>query len=237
MNTPKKCLVIDDEPLAIEIIKGYIDRIPQLEFVQDCTDAMEAFKYLSDHDIDLLFLDIEMPEISGIDFIKNIPSCPPVILTTAYREYAIESYELAVVDYLLKPISFNRFFKAITKFLDLNSVKAGVSSEPKSVNQEKSYMYVYADRKNVKVDLDEILYIESIKDYIRIHMTHQNIIAKDTITRYEHILPHAFLRIHRSYIVNTSKITAFTQQDIEIGPKQLPIGVSYKRQVIDRLKS
>jgi len=230
-----KCLIVDDEPLAREVIKEYIDKVPQLELVKVCEGAMQAFQILNQEKIDLLFLDIEMPGMNGIDFIKSLANSPEVILTTAYREYALQSYEVEVLDYLLKPISFSRFFKAINKYLKLqgDGSSALSSSAPKKA---QGSLYVYADKKNVKVYFDEILYIESIKDYIRIHTTRKNIISKNTITRYEELLPPSFIRVHRSYIINTAKITAFTHHDIEIGEQEIPIGSSYKKIVIERLK-
>jgi len=233
MSKKIRCLIVDDEPLGIDIIKDYIDRVPQLEIINTCADAMQAFEQLSKENIDLVFLDIEMPGMNGIEFIKSLASPPSVILTTAYREYAMESYEIDVVDYLLKPISFNRFFKAVNKYLNSSN---DTSIAPVAVSTNRSSIFVYSEKKNVKVYLDEILYVESIKDYIRIHTAERTIISKDTISRYDTLLPDAFYRIHRSYIVNTSKITAFTAHDIEIGKLELPIGTSYKKLVSERLK-
>ncbi len=236
MPQTTKCLIVDDEPLAIDVLRDYIAQVPQLELVTTCQDAMQAFQVLNEQQVDLVFLDIEMPEINGIDFIKSLAQPPAIILTTAYREYALESYEIEVVDYLLKPVSFKRFFKSITKYLksiDAPTTKQiAVTPTPKG----KGSIYVYSNKKNIKVHFEEMLYLESIKDYIRIHTSERTIISKDTISRYEELLPNSFLRIHRSYIVNTSKITAFTAHDIEIEDKEIPIGTSYKKAVINRLK-
>jgi len=235
MEQKIKCLVVDDEPLASEVIQRYVAQAPHLELIATCEDAMEAFQKLNIEKIDLLFLDIEMPGMNGIEFIKSLPNPPSVILTTAYREYAMESYEIDVVDYLLKPISFSRFFKAVNKYLkSINEVGASV---PVKKMASRSSIFVYSDKKNVKVYLDEILYIESIKDYIRIHTLDRTVISKDTITRYETLLPDSFVRIHRSFIVNRAKITAYTSHDIEIGKLELPIGTSYKKVIGDLLKS
>jgi len=230
-----KCLIVDDEPLAIDILKGYLGQVPQLELVGTCQNAIEAFQVLQREKIDLLFLDIEMPELSGMELAKSLPSTPSIIFTTAYRDYAIESYELDIVDYLLKPISFNRFFKAISKYIRLNQEISIIQEEPKEKSKGGS-IYVYADKKNHKVYFDDILYVESIKDYVRVHTPEKNIITKDTITHYEKLLPTDFLRVHRSFIINKSKITAFTTHDIEIGEKEIPIGVSYKKSVVGQLK-
>ena len=228
-----KCLIVDDEPLAIDVIKGYVEQVPQLSLIDTCSDAMSAFQIINDRPIDLIFLDIEMPGINGISFIKSLSNPPAVILTTAFREYAIESYEIEVVDYLLKPISFDRFFKAINKHLKSSTVVTGIPSPP-----EKSggSIYVYSNKKNLKVYFDDILYVESIKDYITIHTSEAQITSKNTITNFEELLPSTFLRVHRSFIINSSKITAFTHQDIEIGDKEIPIGTSYKRAVLEQLK-
>lgn len=228
-----KCLIVDDEPLAIDVIKGYVEQVQQLSLIDTCSDAMSAFQIINDQSIDLIFLDIEMPGINGISFIKSLTNPPAVILTTAFREYAIESYEIEVVDYLLKPISFDRFFKAINKHLKSSTVVTGIPASP-----EKSggSIYVYSNKKNLKVYFDDILYVESIKDYITIHTTEAQITSKNTITNFEELLPSGFLRVHRSFIVNSSKITAFTHQDIEIGDKEIPIGTSYKRAVLEQLK-
>lgn len=235
MNPTIKCLIVDDEPLAINIIKEYISQVPQLELVSTCPDAIQAFQALNEYSIDLLFLDIEMPRLNGINFIKSLANPPAIILTTAYREYALESYEINVLDYLLKPISFPRFFKAVTKYLDALDSTPTPTPVPTTKSRSGS-IYVYANKKNIKVYFEEILYIESIKDYVRIHTTNKNIISKDTITNYENLLPNTFFRIHRSFIVNSAKISAYTPHDIEIGETELPIGVSYKKQILERLQ-
>lgn len=230
-----KCIIVDDEPLAVQLLKGYVERIPQLELVNTCNNSMEAFEVMHQQSIDLLFLDIEMPGLNGIEFIKGLHLKPHVILTTAFREYAIESYEIAVIDYLLKPFSFTRFFKAVSKLPEFN-VEGSTDRKDKENSRLRSSMYVYSDKKNVKVYFDDIFYIESIKDYVRIHTREGNVISKDTISRYADLLPKNFLRIHRSFIVNIEKIDAFTQHDVEIGAKELPIGVSYKKKVLEFLK-
>jgi len=233
MHQKIKCLIVDDEPLAITVLKEFLEKIPQLELVNTCADALQAFQILSQEKIDLVFLDIEMPGLNGIDFIKSLANPPSIILTTAYREYAMESYEIEVVDYLLKPISFSRFFKAINKYLkSINIVAVEQVVEQKT---SQGSIYVYSNKKNIKVYLEEILYIESLKDYVRIHTSQQQIISKDTISRYEELLPNSFLRVHRSFIINKEKISAFTQHDIEIGEQEIPIGSSYKKKVIELL--
>lgn len=236
MTHPYNCIIVDDEPLAIDVIRDYISKVPQLSLVTTCADPLDAFRVLNQEKIDLIFLDIEMPEINGIQLLKSLSNPPSIILTTAYRDYAIESYEVEVVDYLLKPISFDRFFKGVAKFLRQRSANQ-VQAEPQHSNVERGFMFIYSDKKNVKVFFDDILYVESIKDYVRVHTTRSNVISKSTISAYEDLLPATFLRVHRSYIINTTKITAFTKHDIEIDKKEIPIGVSYKKAVFASLKN
>ena len=230
-----RCLIIDDEPLAIEVIKMHLSQLPELELVATFNNPIEAIEKLKNDVIDLIFLDIEMPLLSGIDFIKTIPNVPKVIFTTAYRNYAIESYELDVVDYLLKPISFSRFFKAINKFKTLVELPISAMSASEEVITN-DHIYVNVNKKFIKIKFADILFIESIKDYIRIHLPDKSIVTKDAISNFEEKLPSEFLRTHRSFIVNTMKITAFTKVDVEIGDKEIPIGSSYKDDVIRFLK-
>ena len=236
MSNSIACLIVDDEPLAAKVLKEHISEIPQLELIGVASSAMDAFAILSSQHADLLLLDIQMPNMNGIEFIKSLKSPPSVIITTAYREYAFESYEIEVVDYLLKPISFNRFFKAITKFIGRKegSVAEKETSEPIS---NGGSIYVYSNKKNLKVYFDDIQYVESIKDYITIHTSSDQIVSKSTITKFEDLLSDSFIRIHRSFIVNTKHITAYTHQDVELGKVELPIGSSYKQKVIALLKN
>ena len=213
-----KCLIVDDEPLAIMLIEKHIEQIPQLEIVAKCQNAMEAFELQKKEKIDLLFLDIQMPVLTGLEFAKSLPNRPSIIFTTAYREYAVESYELDVVDYLLKPISFSRFFKAINKYLNTQQQEVSTTIDPISPKEvTPDFIYVNSNKKYIKVLFEEILYIESIKDYVRIHTKGQRIMTKDKISEFEQKVTKDFLRVHRSFIVNRKQITAFTAHDIEIG--------------------
>ncbi len=226
-----KCLIIDDEPLAREVIKTHLSQIPELALIATFDNPIAATEMLQSEPIDLIFLDIEMPLLSGIEFIKTTKKIPKVIFTTAYRKYAIESYELEVVDYLLKPIAFSRFFKAINKYKSLTQLPVStMPSAPEIVLN--NHIYVNANKKYIKIEFDEILYIESMKDYIKIHLLDKNVVTKDAISNFEFKLPNKFLRIHRSFIVNTQKLTAFTKVDVEINDIELPIGSSYKETVI-----
>lgn len=229
-----KCVIIDDEELARELIETHLKQLDNFELVASCKSAIEASSILKEHQVDLLFLDIEMPVLKGTDFFKNLLNKPKVIFTTAYRNYAIEGFELNAVDYLLKPIVFQRFFKAIEKFLaSENTYKTTNKTEKTFIN--KDFIYIRNERKQVKIKFDDILYIESLKDYIKIHLTDRNYITKYSISAFYRELDNRFLRTHRSYIVNQNKITAYTKNDIEIGDFEIPIGENYKQDVLDFL--
>jgi DNA-binding LytR/AlgR family response regulator len=220
-----KCLIIDDEPLAQNIIENYLEQFSFIELVAKCENALNALEWMKKQKIDLIFLDISMPFISGIEFIKALKYPPAIILTTAHKEFAVESYELNVLDYLLKPISFERFLKAINKLDTQTSHDTKpVITEPES----DSFIYVKSEKKNVRILLKDILFIESIKDYIKIHMQEKIIVTQVSISAIEQRLPDNFLRIHRSFIIAKDKITVFTQHDLEIGKYQIPIGRNYK---------
>lgn len=242
-----RCLIVDDEPLAIELLETHLRHLDQLEIVATSSNAIKALEIIQTQEIDLMFLDIQMPMLTGIDFLKSLKNPPKVIFTTAYRDYALEGYELDVVDYLLKPISFDRFFKAINKYFQLTTQhEGGVSVVPaQAINtntskQEefKKHLYVRINKKHHKVILNDVTYIESIKDYIKIHMVDGDLQVKEKISEFEHKLPQQqFLRIHRSFIVNLEKVTAFTSQDVEIGTTEIPIGISYKQGVLGVLEN
>lgn len=227
-----RCLIVDDEPLAAGLIKKHIEQIPQLTCVGTCWNALEAFEVLKTEPVDLIFLDIQMPVLNGLEFIKSLPHRPGIILTTAYREYALEGFELDVTDYILKPITFERFFRAVNKFLDKHSKAVGESNPVKKEAEEEEFIYVNTNRKHVKVLFKEVLFIESLKDYIRIHTPEKSITTKEKISDFAQILPDYFLRVHRSFIVNTRKVSAYSAHDIEISDQEIPIGISYKKEVM-----
>lgn len=218
-----KCIIVDDEPPAINVLEKYIKTVPNLELSGTCMNAFEAMNFLASKKVDLLFLDIQMPQLMGTELLRTLPQPPRVIFTTAHKDFAIEAFELDAVDYLLKPVSFERFLKAVNKVLQTNYAPA------ETYNNNISFVYFRADRKMVKVFLDDILYIESLKDYVHIHMEPHNLLkVKMTLNHVEKMLPeNQFLRIHRSFIVSINKITAFTKTDVEIHKKELPIGKSY----------
>ncbi len=224
------CLAVDDEPPALSVIQNYIETVPSLELVAACNNAVEAWQVLQNKTIDLIFLDIQMPQLLGTDFIRTIKNPPKVIFTTAFRKYAVEGFDLDAVDYLLKPISFDRFLKAVNKVMNTN-----LSVQPASLPIEKenhdSFIHFRADRKTLKIALDDILFVESLKDYIKVVTKVKAIVTKQSISSLEESLPKNFIRIHRSYIVSIGKIESYTNELIQIGKYELPISRSYRHEV------
>ena len=228
-------MIVDDEPMAREIISSFVGKIHNLELVATCKNVSEAFSVLQKESIQLIFLDINMPEISGLSLAKSSQHKSQVIFTTAYREYAIEGFDLQAVDYLLKPISFDRFLKAVQKYFDLHISKETVKKEVQYLEKETS-IFVRSDRKMVKVRFKEINYIESLSDYVKIFTDKETIITRETISNIESKLPsNEFLRTHRSYIVSMPKIDSFTNELIELKKKAIPISRSYKENVLQKL--
>ena len=230
-----KCLIVDDEPLAIEILESFVDRVDSLELVASCSNAVSAFDILKKERVDVLFLDIQMPKLTGIEFLKILNPAPKVIFTTAYRDYAVESYELNVADYLLKPIAFDRFLMAINKVMEKeNSESIRINQHPDNLLDSNPYLFLKADRKMVKVLLNEITYIESLKDYVRVKLTGgKEVISHQKISYMEKKLPaECFLRIHKSYIISVNKIEAYNTSSVEVDGNELPVGRSYKSEVM-----
>lgn len=235
-SKPIQCLVVDDEPPAREIICRYIEETPTLKLAGECANALQAFALLQQQPVDLMFLDIRMPQLNGTDFLKTLKHPPKVIITTAYPEYALEGYELDVVDYLMKPITFERFLKALNKAFPSGSskIETAVTSEE---NKTAAFVYFRVDRKMVKVILQDILYIESMKDYIKIVTGKGTYITKQSISSVEEMLPEKeFIRVHRSYIVSLYPIKTFTAELIEIGNTEIPIGKMYRNTVLKVLQ-
>lgn len=218
-----KCIIVDDEPLAIKVLKNYIASVPQLKIFSSCKNAFEAIKVLNNEKIDLMFLDIHMPKFIGTEFLKTLRHPPKVIFTTAHKDFAFEAFELEAVDYLLKPISFERFLKAINKYLPINILENVTKSK------KQGFLYFRTDSNMVKVFLASIIYIESLKDHIVIHRENDiDLNIKLSLGSVENMLPHnSFLRIHNSFIVSINKLTAYTKKDIEIGEIVLPIDRNY----------
>jgi DNA-binding LytR/AlgR family response regulator len=234
-----KCLIIDDEPIAIRVIKKHLSAFSEFALTAECSNALEAMPILRREKIDLIFCDIQMPQITGVDFVRSLAHPPKVIFTTAYRDYAIEAFELNVVDYLLKPVSFERFTKAINHFLELAELenKTRIPAEDEKENS-RDYIFLKADKKHYKVNLDEILYFESLGDYVIAFTTDKKIVTKERIKSLPEILPeNQFIQIHRGYVVSISKIESVGPGFVEINKKKLPVGRNYKPDLLRLLQN
>lgn len=231
-----RCMVVDDEPLAIQLIENHISKIDSLTIVETCNSAIKAFEILNRTQVDLLFLDIKMPSMTGLQFLRTMKNPPKTIITTAYREFALDGYELEVVDYLLKPITFERFFKAIDRFLREHPAH---EQQAKVTLGTDEYMIIKSGVRHHKVMLNAVVYIESTKDYIRIHVDEgEPIESKYRISVIEEELSgKGFLRVHRSYIIRTDKIKAFSNHEIVLAKAEIPIGASYRKEVSLYLES
>jgi len=228
-----RCFIVDDEPIAIGIIENYLQRLEGFQVDGRFTNPIKAFEALQQTRVDLLFLDIQMPELTGLELLSTLRYRPEVVFTTAYRDFAPEGFDLDAVDYLLKPVSFERFLKAIDKFRarqPRNRQEHALQvADPESGD---GYLFVRADRKNVRVNIADILYLESLRDYVRIVTAGGKITTKETIAHFETVLPAGrFLRVHRSYIVAKDKITALSADGLEIGKQLVPVGRMYKLMV------
>ncbi len=228
------CLLVDDEPIAIDILKSYIKNIEELQVVGECNNALEAYNFLQKTKVDLLLLDIKMPQLSGLEFLKTIDLKPLVILITAYSEHAIEGYEFDVVDYIVKPVSYQRFLKAISKVFNRLELKSNnILMAPQKSGS--SFIYLRHDKKMVKVMLNDILYFEGFGNYVKVVTEQREIISYQTLNLLEKQLANdGFVRIHKSFIIPVNKIDAFTNESVEIKKKEIPIGSSYK-QAISRI--
>ena len=233
-----RCLLIDDEPPALKILASYISNINGLEIVAQCKNAIEALDILHQKTVDVIFLDIKMPKILGTEFLKNLSHAPKVIFVTAYRDYAVEGYELDAVDYLVKPVSFERFFKAITK-LNRMMDKEVVTTAVEYKSNPEAFVYLKVDRDMKKIFVNDIIYIESWKDYVKLFLASgKNVLAKQSISAMENLLSeHMFLRVHRSYMVSLNKISSYNGLSVQLDTKEIPIGRLYKQVVMDRLQA
>lgn len=233
------CVIIDDEPIAIRVIKNHLAAFSDFKIVAECNNALEAIPILSKEKIDLIFCDIQMPQITGVDFVRSLAHPPKVIFTTAYRDYAIEAFELNVIDYLLKPISFERFTKAISNFIELESRQN--NTDPKTENQAntgRDFIFLKADKKHYKIDLCDILYFESLGDYVIAYTVEKKIVTKEKISVLAGELPSDhFLQIHRSFVVSIPKIESVGPGFVEINKKKLPVGRSYKSELSKLLQN
>lgn len=234
MSAPRyRCLIVDDELLGRELIEAHLDQLSQFKVVGSCRSAIEAGELLSTTSVDLLFLDIQMPVLKGTDFYQSLSNPPSVIFTTAYRDYALDGFELEAIDYLLKPITFPRFFKAIGRFLATHQ-SAGLGDE-KSSDPKKDSLFIRADRKDVRLLLTDIYYVRGLKDYVRIHTKDSVYTVKETMTSLAERLGSDFVRVHRSYVVNHHRVTAMTHSDVEIGDIEIPIGETYRESALQSL--
>lgn len=225
------CLILEDEPLAVAILRAYIEDIPDLRLCAVCQDAIAAMTVLRKEKIDLLFVDIHLPKMSGLQFIKTIGSDYAVIITTAYHEHALEGFDLNVVDYLLKPIEFSRFVVAVNKVFERLGAK---NTAVKGASIERTFQFFNVDKKQVKVYHDEITYIESLKDYVKIHYAGKYLVTKLQIGEIVSMLhTKQFVRVHKSYIVHVSSITAVTSTEIEIEKAKIPIGRTYRNAILN----
>lgn len=226
-----KCLIVEDEPIAAEVLEDYIRQVPFLELRTVCRDAIYAMEFLQKESVEVIFLDIHLPKIKGLDFIKTLKNPPKIIITSAYQEYALQGYELNVIDYLLKPIEFSRFLAAVNKLHHPETVSLPALAAP--AMDDRPHLFFNVSKRQVKVYIDEILYIESLREYIRITTKAKSIMTKMQLGEAEVLLGKTnFLRVHRSFIVSRSKIDSFSSAEIEIAGKQIPIGRNYKELVL-----
>ena len=228
-----KCLIVDDEPRAHVVLKNYIDKVTGLEVAYSTTSSVEAFSYLQSNAVDLLFLDIEMPELTGLELLDALQNPPRVIITSAHSEFALDSYNFNVLDYLLKPIPFNRFLRAVNKVLQLPS---SAESTADSVSSSKDHFFVKEDGLNKRIDYADLLYVNSFGNYVRLYTTGGKHMVADTMKNLEDTLPSdRFLRIHKSYLINLSKVDRAHGKMVVIGNQELPVGNAYRQGLLDRL--
>lgn len=238
-----RCILIDDEPLAIELLASHIARVNQIEIVGKFESAIEAFAHVSRLKPDLLFLDIQMPQLTGLDFLRALPNPPIVIITTAFREYALDGFELNVLDYLLKPVAYPRFLKAIAKAFEQQGRKFSIPNEPDESEagdqskMEDDFIYVKVDKMMEKIMLKEIIYVESLKNYVRIKTVAKELITYQTLSQMEEKLPAGqFLRIHRSFMIALNKVESYSSTEVKIRGKLIPIGGNYKNTFLNKVE-
>jgi DNA-binding LytR/AlgR family response regulator len=233
-----KCIIADDEVLSSDVLESYLAKLENYQVVATCKNGIEVFTALKTGTVDLLFLDIEMPQLTGLELVKSLKTIPPVIFTTAFRDYAVDGYELNAIDYLLKPISFDRFLRAIDKF-ETTALPSNSRSYPPpdvQIGVPNPFIYVKSAKKTVKIFLKEIIFFEGAKEFVKIRTIHGDIITYQTLQDFEQRLPDAeFLRIHRSFIISVDRIRAYNTTHVEVDQIELPIGHSYQRSVRDAL--
>ena len=238
------CLIVDDEELARSLLENYVNRLPHLNIVDKCANPFEAMQALQENKVDLMFLDIQMPDLTGIEFLKTLSQKPLVVFTTAYKEYALEGYELDVVDYLLKPFRFERFLQAVNKAGKLLKASEEITQTPTAVpapiqqteEAKKKYILVKSDFKVFRIFFKDILYVESMKEYVAYHTADKRTLSLGSLKKLEQELPsESFMRIHKSYIANINYVSALEGNMVHLDKKKLPIGTSYKEAVMKRL--
>lgn len=227
-----RCLIVEDEPIARDILRSYIARLEDLQLIGELGDAVAAAPFLQSNPVDLLFLDIKMPRMSGLELLRGLPSKPKVIIVSAYRDYALDAYDLDVIDYLLKPVSFERFIKAVEK------ATTGTNTPAAKENGEPRHLYIKGNKQLQKVFVDQILFLESRRDYVCIHVAgHPEVITRQTISYFEDLLPEQkFIRVHRSFIVAVDKVTAIESTRLHVDSHVIPVGRQFKVTVADRLR-
>jgi DNA-binding LytR/AlgR family response regulator len=231
-----RCIAVDDEPLALKIIEDFARKVPFLELVATLPSAIEAAEFLQREAVDLIFLDINMPHLSGIDFVRMSDRLPPVILTTAYPDYALTGYELDVADYLLKPFSFDRFFKAVTRAYDIHRLRAGAVEVPPAA-PVPDYMMIRVDYSTLRINLADILFVEGLKDYVKIVTDQKNHVTKSSMKNVEDRLPaDRFKRVHRSFIVNLDRVQAFENNHLVLGGHRIPLGSNNRDEFLEFLE-
>lgn len=231
-----KCLLVDDEPLALDALESLIQKIPELEIIGKCQNAVDALQLIHNEKIDLLLLDIQMPEITGIELLKSLAHPPRVIFTTAYREYAVEAFELDVIDYLVKPISLERLIRSINRYHDRISQQNSLQTSGSEPSSKR--ITIYSDKKNYRVKTSSILYVEGLKDYAMVYTDNGRLITRQTLKNLEDILSDEdFIRVHRSYIVPFHRLDSWTTYSVSIKDKEIPVGRTYRKTIMDLLEN
>lgn len=229
-----KCMIVDDEPIARDIVRNYIDSTPGLELVKSCMNATEAYEGLYQHSVDCIFLDIQMPVITGTDFLRSLRNAPLVVFTTAYHQYAVEGFELNSVDYLLKPITYDRFYQAVQKVRERLEAKNNTRDHGPACSAD--YIFIKQDTKLIRIELKLIRYVEAEKDFSMLYLSDRKLMAGMHLKMFESMLPaDLFIRVHRSFIINLSAVTSINGNTVELGKDQIPIGGNYKTELFKRL--
>jgi DNA-binding LytR/AlgR family response regulator len=230
-----RCAIIDDEPLARQLLRGFIAKVPVLTLEGEYSNPLKAIEGISKSPVDVIFLDVQMPHLSGIDFLKSITRKPHVILTSAFKEYALEGFELDVVDYLLKPFEFNRFLKAVNKLTGL--IEKPIAAQTEVSANQQDFLFLKDGSKLVKINFDSLLYIEGLGDYVKLVTRTKTITSLQTMKKLETQLPSYFVRIHNSYIISIKAIDSIQHSNVQIGDKLLPIGITYKKTFLDLIQA